>query len=177
MRARRTFGSSVGTKLLLAFTGLALFGFLIVHLYGNLLAYLGPASYNEHAHELISNPLIIPAELGLLAIFLMHVVKAIGNVRTGAGDRPAEPVKPVSHFNRSAEAGTYSPMCSSARGTSTASTSRLVNCRRKWSTRGPASRGSLLLMKSWNMGLFRARSNRGDRVSAMCRESSRLSEF
>lgn len=89
MRARRTFGSSVGTKLLLAFTGLALFGFLIVHLYGNLLAYLGPASYNEHAHELISNPLIIPAELGLIAIFLMHVVKAIGNYARNRAARPS----------------------------------------------------------------------------------------
>ena len=31
---------------------------------------------------------------------------------------PALPVKPVSHANRSALAGTYSPKCSSARGTS-----------------------------------------------------------
>ena len=88
MRTMRMFGSSVGTKLLLAFTGLALFGFLIVHLYGNLLAFLGPASYNEHAHELISNPLIIPAELGLVAIFLTHIAKAIGNFGKNRSARP-----------------------------------------------------------------------------------------
>ena len=88
MRTLRILSSSVGTKIVLAFTGLSLFGFLIVHLYGNLLAFLGPATYNEHAHALISNPLIIPAELGLLALFLMHVFKATANY---LGNRAARP--------------------------------------------------------------------------------------
>ncbi len=88
MRALRMFGTSVGTKIILAFTGLALFGFLIVHLYGNLLAFLGPESYNEHAHALISNPLIIPAELGLVALFLTHIVKAVGNFGKNRSARP-----------------------------------------------------------------------------------------
>lgn len=88
MRALRMFGSSVGTKVVLAFTGLSLFGFLLVHLYGNLLAFLGPATYNEHAHALISNPLIIPAEIGLLALFLMHVFKAIANYLSNRNARP-----------------------------------------------------------------------------------------
>jgi succinate dehydrogenase / fumarate reductase cytochrome b subunit len=88
MRALRMFGSSVGTKIILAFTGLALFGFLIVHLYGNLLAFLGPASYNEHAHALISNPLIIPAELGLVALVLTHIFKAVANYLKNRGARP-----------------------------------------------------------------------------------------
>lgn len=88
MRTLRIFSSSVGTKIVLAFTGLSLFGFLIVHLYGNLLAFLGPATYNEHAHALISNPLIIPAELGLVALFLMHIFKAVANY---LGNRAARP--------------------------------------------------------------------------------------
>ena len=88
MRALRMLSSTVGTKFILAFTGLALFGFLIVHLFGNLLAFLGPASYNEHAHALISNPLIIPAELGLLALFLTHIIKAIANYAANRGARP-----------------------------------------------------------------------------------------
>ena len=88
MRALRMFSSSVATKVILAFTGLALFGFLIVHLYGNLLAFLGPASYNAHAHELISNPLIIPAELGLVALFLTHIFKAIANYGKNRSARP-----------------------------------------------------------------------------------------
>jgi succinate dehydrogenase / fumarate reductase, cytochrome b subunit len=88
MRALRMFGTSVATKILLAFTGLSLFGFLLVHLYGNVLAFLGPATYNEHAHALISNPLIIPAEFGLLALFLTHVYKAIANYLSNRGARP-----------------------------------------------------------------------------------------
>ena len=88
MRALRMFGSSVGTKIVLAFTGLSLFGFLLVHLYGNVLAFLGPATYNEHAHALISNPLIIPAEIGLLALFLIHAFKATANYLSNRGARP-----------------------------------------------------------------------------------------
>lgn len=88
MRALRMFSTSVATKILLAFTGLSLFGFLLVHLYGNVLAFLGPATYNEHAHALISNPLIIPAEFGLLALFLTHVYKAIANYLSNRGARP-----------------------------------------------------------------------------------------
>lgn len=88
MRALRMLSSSVGTKVILAFTGLSLFGFLLVHLYGNLLAFLGPATYNEHAHALISNPLIIPAEIGLLALFLIHVFKATANYLNNRGARP-----------------------------------------------------------------------------------------
>lgn len=88
MRALRMLGSTVGNKLLLGVTGLALFGFLVFHLAGNLLAFLGGASYNEHAHALISNPLIIPAELGLIAIFLTHIYKAITNYRRNSAARP-----------------------------------------------------------------------------------------
>jgi succinate dehydrogenase / fumarate reductase cytochrome b subunit len=88
MRTLLAFSSSVGTKLLLALTGLALVGFLIFHLAGNLLLFFGPVAYNEHAHALISNPLVIPAELGLLAIFLLHAFKAVSNFVRNRGARP-----------------------------------------------------------------------------------------
>ena len=88
MRTRQAFSSTVGTKLLIAVTGVMLVGFLVFHLAGNLLLFFGPEKYNEHAHVLISNPLVIPAELGLLAIFLLHVAKAIGNF---FGNRSARP--------------------------------------------------------------------------------------
>lgn len=68
--------SSVGTKLLIAFSGLCLFVFLIAHLSGNLLFIAGPDAFNEYSHRLISNPLVYVAEAGLLAVFLLHVVKA-----------------------------------------------------------------------------------------------------
>ena len=79
MQARNAIGSSVGTKLLIGVTGLTLVAFLGFHLFGNLLLFLGPDKYNEHAHALIANPLVIPAELGLVAIFLMHAIKAALN--------------------------------------------------------------------------------------------------
>jgi succinate dehydrogenase / fumarate reductase cytochrome b subunit len=84
----RFVSSSVGTKILLAFTGLALFGFLVVHLIGNLLALVGPATFNAYSHKLISNPLIYLAEGGLAAIFLLHVFKAVTNWAANRSARP-----------------------------------------------------------------------------------------
>ena len=87
MRTLQAFTTSVGTKLLLALTGLALVGFLVAHLAGNLLLFFGPAQFNDYSHALISNPLIVPAELGLVAIFLLHAVKAVLNVVSNRGAR------------------------------------------------------------------------------------------
>ena len=74
-RLRRAFSSSVGTKLLIGLTGLALFAYLVLHLAGNALVFAGPEIFNEYSHALISNPLIIPVEIGLLLIFILHIYK------------------------------------------------------------------------------------------------------
>ena len=66
-KALKALSTSVGSKFLVALTGLALVGFLIVHLAGNLLILLGADKFNSYSHALISNPLVIPAELGLVA--------------------------------------------------------------------------------------------------------------
>jgi succinate dehydrogenase cytochrome b subunit len=86
---RRLFSSSVGTKLLIGVTGLALFAYLILHLAGNALIFAGPETFNEYSHALISNPLILPIEIGLLAIFLLHVYKAATNYAANRAARPA----------------------------------------------------------------------------------------
>ena len=39
------FGSSVGTKIVIGITGFALFLYLITHIAGNLLVFLGPTRY------------------------------------------------------------------------------------------------------------------------------------
>lgn len=88
MRVLRALGTTVGTKILIGLTGLALVGFLIFHLAGNLLLFWGPEKYNEHAHALIANPLVIPAEIGLAALFLLHAIKAVLNF---IGNRSARP--------------------------------------------------------------------------------------
>ena len=69
---RRVFSSSVGTKLLIGLTGLALFVYLVLHLAGNLLIFLGPRVFNEYSHSLLSNPLVPVIEIGLLLVFVIH---------------------------------------------------------------------------------------------------------
>ena len=66
------FRSSVGSKYLIAASGLSLVGFLILHLIGNLMVFVSPDTFNEYGEKLIHNPLLIPAELALLALFLLH---------------------------------------------------------------------------------------------------------
>jgi succinate dehydrogenase / fumarate reductase cytochrome b subunit len=80
--------STVATKVLLGVTGLSLVGFLCVHLAGNLLLYFGPAKFNAYSHALISNPFVIPMELGLLALFVTHVLQAVTNWWSDRGARP-----------------------------------------------------------------------------------------
>ena len=88
-RFLRAFSSTVGTKLLMGLTGLALFAYMVLHLAGNALVLAGPDVFNEYSHALISNPLIVPIELGLLAIFIIHIYKAI---RMWTANRAARPV-------------------------------------------------------------------------------------
>lgn len=80
--------SSVGTKLLIALTGLAMFIFLIAHLAGNLLIFVGPAAFNEYSHKLISNPLVYVAEAGLVLILLVHVFETVTNWASNRAARP-----------------------------------------------------------------------------------------
>ena len=87
-RFRRAFSSSVGTKLLIGLTGLALFAYLILHLAGNALIFAGPEIFNEYSHRLISNPLILPIEIGLLLIFVLHIYKTGRNWITNRAARP-----------------------------------------------------------------------------------------
>src|SRR6188472_3706668 len=99
---RRVFTSSVGTKLLIGLTGLALFAYLILHLAGNALIFLGQDTFNEYSHTLISNPLIAPIEIGLLLIFLLHVYKAATMWVANQAARPVRYQKksPAGHTSR-----------------------------------------------------------------------------
>jgi succinate dehydrogenase / fumarate reductase, cytochrome b subunit len=85
----RVLTSSVGTKLLIGVTGLALFLFLITHIAGNALIFFGPTTFNHYSATLLSNPLLPIAEIGLLLIFLMHAYKA---VTMYMGNQQARPV-------------------------------------------------------------------------------------
>jgi succinate dehydrogenase / fumarate reductase cytochrome b subunit len=86
---RRVFGSSVGTKLLIGITGFLLFGYLLIHLAGNLMVFAGQDTFNRYAHALGSNPLVVPAEIALLVLFLVHVYKTVTMWAANQRARPA----------------------------------------------------------------------------------------
>ncbi len=69
--------SSIGKKMVTAVTGLLLCFFLVGHLAGNLLLFVGQDAFNAYARTLSKNPLLIPVELVLLAILIGHVMSAL----------------------------------------------------------------------------------------------------
>lgn len=85
----RGFDSSVGMKILIGVTGLALVLYLIVHIAGNLMVFGGPSLFNKYAYTLESNPLIPVIEIGLLLIVLVHVYKTITMFLSNQQARPA----------------------------------------------------------------------------------------
>lgn len=88
MTPQKAFSSSIGSKFLIALTGLFLVIFLIAHLAGNLLFIAGPDAFNEYSHKLISNPLVYVAEIGLVVLFVLHIVKTVGLVTGSYAARP-----------------------------------------------------------------------------------------
>ncbi len=87
----RALSSSIGKKLLMSVTGLALCGFLVVHLSGNLLLYVGAAEYDAYAHALHAQKILLPiAETGLFLLFILHI--ALGLITAGE-NRAAREVK------------------------------------------------------------------------------------
>ena len=71
--------STVGRKIIIAATGLSLFGFVVIHLIGNLTLLTGdPDLFNAYSHKLISlGPILYLAESLLLLLVLFHMVLAI----------------------------------------------------------------------------------------------------
>ena len=111
MTTRRSFlGSLITTKLIIGVTGILLFLYLILHIAGNLMVFLGPENFNTYSHALISNPLVVPVEIGLLVVFLIHLFKAdqddvpesVGEAREirEEGRGPAAPARKASRLRR-----------------------------------------------------------------------------
>lgn len=70
--------TTVGKKAVMAVSGLALVGFVIVHMIGNLQLYSGPEKINAYAALLHSMPAVLwMARLGLLAAVVAHIVAAV----------------------------------------------------------------------------------------------------
>ena len=79
--------STIGRKQLIGVTGLGLSFFVLTHMLGNMLILVGPEAYNKYSYALTSNELIYAAEAGLLAIFIGHLVFAIGLTLKNWGSR------------------------------------------------------------------------------------------
>ena len=71
------FSSSVGTKILIGLTGALLFIYLLIHIAGNMVVFLGPAAFNKYAFTLESNPILPLIELVLLSWFVIHIYKTV----------------------------------------------------------------------------------------------------
>ncbi len=81
MKINLFFQSSVGKKFLMAMSGLLYCGFLVGHLSGNLLLYVGKQEFNDYSSLLTSTSLIYVVEAILVGALLIHVFTAIALVR------------------------------------------------------------------------------------------------
>ena len=88
---KNLYASSIGKKLVMAITGLIIFGFAVGHMSGNLLIFLGPDVFNGYAAALQGNPpLLWGTRLVLLASFPLHIFSAIQLKRLNAAARPSD---------------------------------------------------------------------------------------
>jgi succinate dehydrogenase / fumarate reductase cytochrome b subunit len=88
--AAKVFSSPIGKKLGMALSGLVWYGFLVGHLSGNLLLLKedGGRAFNAYSDYLVNHPLLIPAEVFLLAALALHIYLAISVARDNRRARP-----------------------------------------------------------------------------------------
>src|SRR4051794_30087097 len=85
------FASTIGRKIVMAVTGVILFGFVVAHMAGNLQLYLGPTVMNHYAvflRELLHGAGLWIARAVLLASVILHVWAAVSLTRLDYGARP-----------------------------------------------------------------------------------------
>lgn len=87
---QRFWNSSIGKKIIVALTGLVLVGFLVGHLTGNLLIYLGREAMNDYAeflHHMLHGAGVWIARIGLLVCFVAHIVATVCLTRQNRASR------------------------------------------------------------------------------------------
>lgn len=74
----------------MSLTGLALVVFLVLHLAGNLLFFKDAdhATFDAYAETMRTNPLLPVAEIGLVALFLLHLLLALSTAKSNREARP-----------------------------------------------------------------------------------------
>jgi succinate dehydrogenase / fumarate reductase, cytochrome b subunit len=77
-RAARFYDSTVGKKIVMAVSGVVLFGYVVAHLLGNLQIFLGPDQINHYAALLhASPPLLWTARIFLLVMLFLHIWSSV----------------------------------------------------------------------------------------------------
>jgi len=79
--------SSLGSKLLVAATGLLLAGWTVLHMAGNTLVFAGPEMLNRYGAALQGSPFIWLMRFGLLVLITVHVARAGRLARMARRDR------------------------------------------------------------------------------------------
>ena len=88
-RALTFYGTSIGKKLVMAVTGVILFGFVIGHMLGNLQVFIGAHQMNEYAAMLRANAALLwGVRLVLLVAVIWHIVAAVQLTRMSQRSRP-----------------------------------------------------------------------------------------
>jgi succinate dehydrogenase / fumarate reductase cytochrome b subunit len=81
--------STIGLKVLMGLTGLILFGFLVGHVAGNLLAFAGEAKLDEYSRWLREHPGLLWGARGVLLVsVIIHIATTIRLVRLKGEARP-----------------------------------------------------------------------------------------
>jgi len=94
--------TSVGKKIIMAVTGLLLYGFVIMHMLGNLQVFAGPEKLNAYAKFLQDlGGLLWVARLGLLAAVCAHIFVAVKITLENKAARP------VPYFNQQTQVASY----------------------------------------------------------------------
>ncbi len=84
--------SSIGKKLVVALTGIVLVSFLVGHLIGNLVVFLGPEPFNEYAyflHHMLHGAGIWVFRATMLVMIVAHVTATISLTRQNRAARQA----------------------------------------------------------------------------------------
>src|SRR3954471_3450166 len=87
--AKRYFSTTVGMKILVAVSGVAMVGFVIAHLAGNLQIFLGAEAINRYAAFLqASSEFLWPMRIFLILMLVVHIVAQIKLTQIGCAVRP-----------------------------------------------------------------------------------------
>ena len=81
--------TTIGKKVVMAATGLVLYGFVVAHMLGNLQVFMGPEQLNGYAKKLHDlGPLLWAARAVLVVAVVLHVLMAVQLVSRSAAARP-----------------------------------------------------------------------------------------